>query len=328
MCSNLQFSTPPGRIVKNEATIKKTITNSALIRGYVSWSVQNMTFSSRIVIAVAGVLLFAASPGFAASPSTQPTTDDGSLYLLTPRQLSAGAHHTRHAELFSRGIDGINLSVLRGVDKAQSTAMDGGGYFVGVHARPAESPIGYPLVLFGHPLLDPPRKTSYCSGSSYTAFIEALDLLYPHGGSRLSPDRAEAMRMQEPDGGRREDWVKFWGIWNADGPGCQFALVQYSHMGVRVDPKDARPGDFMNINWVSGLGHSTVFLGWHVDSTGKKSVLYWASQKGTNGLGDQMSALSKIRSVKIIRLTHPENLFHFDPATKIDRHVEGDKIDW
>src|SRR5439155_25430026 len=151
---------------------------------------------------------------------TQPTSDDGTPYVLSAAQHSAGAHHTRHAELFSRGVDGINLLVLRDIDKDQSTAPAGGGYFVGVKAQPPESPIGYPLALFGKPLLAPPRTTSYCSGSSYTACIEAMNLLYADDSpSRLSADRFEAMRMQEPDGGRREDGVKFWGHWNADGPG-------------------------------------------------------------------------------------------------------------
>ena len=104
---------------------------------------------------------------------------------------------------------------------------------------------------------------------------------------RISPERFEAMRMQELDGGRREDWVKFWGLWNADGPGCHYALVQYSGAGSEIAPIHARPGDFMNINWKSGLGHSVVFLGWHKDSEGKKHVLFWSSQMGTNGLGDQ-----------------------------------------
>src|SRR5204862_294184 len=116
----------------------------------------------------------------------------------------------------------------------------------------------------------------------------------------LSPARLEAMRMQEPDGGRREDGVKFWGHWNDDGPGCQFALVQYAHMAQQIDSKRARPGDFMNINWKSGLGHSTVFLGYVIGDDGRKSVMYWASQKGTNGLGDQVSSIDKIKSVKIV----------------------------
>ena len=280
----------------------------------------------RIAACLFAVAVIAASARGAST--TQPTTDDATTYVLTDDQLAAGPHHTRNAELFSRGIDGFNLAVLRGIDKAQSTALDGGGYFVGVKATPAESPIGYPLNLFCKPLLAPPRTTSYCSGSSYTAFIEALNLICPDGGSRISPDRLEAMRMQEPDGGRREDGVKFWGHWNDDGPGCQYALVQYSQMGREIAPKHARPGDFMNINWKSGLGHSTVFLGWKIAADGSKSVLYWASQKGTNGLGDQLSSVDKIASVKIVRLTDPDKLFTFDPATTVNRKVPGDKIDW
>jgi hypothetical protein len=122
--------------------------------------------------------------------------------------------------------------------------------------------------------------------------------------------------------------VKFWGHWNDDGPGSQYALVQYSGAGEEITPQHARPGDFMNINWTSGLGHSVVFLGWYKDDGRKKHVLYWSSQKGTNGLGDQMSALEKIKSVKIVRLMHPENLLTFDISAPVNRKVAGDSIDW
>ena len=275
------------------------------------------------------IMLLATLVRAAPAPTTQPTRDDGTPYLLAADQLTAGAHHTRHAEVFSRGVEGINVLVLRAIDRVQATAPDGGGYFIGVKAQPAESPIGYALALDGKPLLNPPRKTSYCSGSSYTAFIETLNLIYPNGElARLSPERFEAVRMQESDGGRREDGVKLWGHWNDDGPGCQYALVQYAGgMGVEINPPHARPGDFMNINWKSGLGHSTVFLGWHVDAAGKKSVLYWASQKGTNGLGDQESAVGSIVSVKIVRLVSPEKVFTFDPAAKVNRKVAADSVE-
>jgi hypothetical protein len=254
--------------------------------------------------------------------------DPGTWCILTESQTSAGAHHTRHAELFGNDIPKNNLAVLQGIDKVQASAMDGGGYFVGVKAQPPESPIGYELKLFDKSLLSPPRKTSYCSGSSYSAFIEALNILLPDGAKKMSDDRLESLRMQEPDGSRREDGVKFWGHWNDDGFGSQFALVQYSGAGIEVKPKDARPGDFMNISWKSGLGHSVVFLGFYKDKDGTKKILYWASQKGTNGLGDQTSAIDKIKEVKIVRLVDPQKLFSFDPATKVDRTVPGDKIDW
>ena len=78
----------------------------------------------------------------------------------------------------------------------------------------------------------------------------------------------------------------------------------------------------------SGAGHSTVFLWWLIDAAGKKSVRYWASQKGTNGLGDQTSPVEKIRSVKIVRLVAPEKLLTFDVATPVNRKVAGDKVEW
>jgi hypothetical protein len=277
---------------------------------------------------VAVAILLVAHLALAQSPATQPTQDDGKLYLLTPTQLTAGAHHTRHAELFAQNLTGYNRLILRAIDKVQATAPDGGGYFIGIKAQPPESPIGYRLSLFTRPLLDPPRTTSYCSGSTYTAFIESLNLIFPDSAQRLSAERLEALRMQEPDGSRREDGVKFWGHWNDDGFGTHFALVQYSKMGEEIEPTRARPGDFANISWKSGHGHSVIFLGWHIDASNNKRILYWASQPGTNGLGDQMSSLDKIAQVKFVRLTHPENLFTFDPATKVNRKVPGDKLDW
>src|SRR6478672_10375892 len=121
--------------------------------------------NARIRFVIAPFLVLSISTASAA-PSTRPTVDDGSSHLLDDAQASAPPHHVRHAELYARGIDGINVLVLRAIDTVQATAMDGGGYFIGVKARPAESPIGYPLKLLGHPMLDPPRKSSYCSGTS------------------------------------------------------------------------------------------------------------------------------------------------------------------
>jgi hypothetical protein len=250
--------------------------------------------------------------------------------IVPAAALESGPHHTRHAELYGAYAPAFNLNVLKACDIVQATAMDGGGYFVGVKANPPESPIGYDLKLFGKPMLAAPRKTSYCSGASYTAFIEALNVEFQSdGAAKISNQRLEAMRMQEPDGGRREDGVKFWGLWNDDGPGSHEAAIQYAKMADEIKPIDARPGDFMNINWTSGVGHSVVFLGWHLDKDGNKCVRYWSSQKGTNGLGDQSSLLSKVKDVKIIRITHPENVFTFDPLTPVQRKgIAYDKVEW
>ena len=49
--------------------------------------------------------------------------------------------------------------VLRAIDRVQASAPDGGGYFIGLKADPLESPIGYPLRLFGRQMLLSPRTT-------------------------------------------------------------------------------------------------------------------------------------------------------------------------
>ncbi|MBD3376263.1 hypothetical protein GF406_14595 [candidate division KSB1 bacterium] len=254
------------------------------------------------------------------------TTDDGSWFILDSSQLP-GPHHTQHYERLGKTIDGINAYILKAIDTVQSKAMDGGTYFIGITADPPESPVTYNLKLFNRPLIEIPRQSSYCSGATYTAFIEAMNLMMPEGHASLSETHYEALRMQEPDGSRREDNVKFWGYWNADGFGNDFALVQYSQMGRPIEPRQCRPGDFVNISWKSGLGHSTIFLGWIKDNEDKK-LLYWSSQKGTNGYGDQATSLDEIKNIKAVRLVHPENIFNFDINTDVNLNVAGETIDW
>lgn len=254
--------------------------------------------------------------------------DNIKFRTLTKKDISDTAQHLNHYKTFSKYASGLNLKVLKAIDKVQAHAMDGGTYFIGLKANPPESPVNYEVKLFGKSLITPPRKSSYCSGSTYAAFIETLNSIYPKGGKKLTAERLEALRMQEPDGGRREDWVKFWGIWNADGFGCQYGLVQYGNMGIDIKPEDAMPGDFANISWTSGNGHSVIFLGWYVNDKGEKGVLYWSSQKRTNGYGDQFSLISDISNIKIARLTKPENIFKFDIYKPVDKKIPGDIINW
>ncbi len=279
-------------------------------------------FTTLIIITLAAGLGFA--PG--AKSQKQNKHKSSKWLLLKPEDITKDPHNLNHFKIFSKYAKGYNLDVLRAVDSVQAHAMDGGGYFTGMTAKPTESPVGYELKLFGKSLLDPPRTTSYCSGSSYAVLITALDFIFPNGAKKLSPKRLEAMRMQEPDGGRRNDWIKFWGIWNADGFGSEYALVQYGNMGVQIKPEDARPGDFMNISWKAGLGHSVVFLGWYVDKDNQKYLMYWSSQKGTNGYGDQVVPLSRIENVKIVRLTKPANIFKLNVKQEVNKDVPGDKI--
>jgi hypothetical protein len=241
------------------------------------------------------------------------------LSLLAVVGVKLPMYHLQHERVFADYTSDINRAVLASVDKIQATAPDGGGYFIGVKAVPAESPIGVPICLFGQPLLNPPRGTSYCSGATYSALIGALDTLLFSRNAELSVDRQEAIRMQEPNGGRREDMVKLWGWWNADGPGSLYALALYTKMGERVGALEAEPGDFCNINWVKGPGHSVVFLGWDSTPEGEPTMRYWSSQKGTNGLGDQTSTLASMSGIVFTRLTHPERIFEFDPSKKMER---------
>jgi hypothetical protein len=256
-----------------------------------------------------------ALPLLPAAPT--PTPDDGKKFYLRAEDIASKAQHLDHDRIFGKYVSGFNRLVLQGIDTVQKNAPDGGGYFIGPHATPPESPIGYALSLFGSPLLVPPRPTSFCTGASYAAFIEALNLIFAGSFSPLSPERAEALRMQEPDGSRRQDGVKFWGRWNGDDYGNLQALVNYSGLGVVVSEKQARPGDFMNISWKNGRGHAVVFLGWFRAKDGSQNVLYWSSQTGTNGLGDQLADIGRIAETRIVRLTRPERLFTFDvaPAT-------------
>jgi len=256
------------------------------------------------------------------------TTDDGTRLILQDSDLAAGTHHIRHAEIFAKYSNGYNLKILDGIDIVQATAPDGGGYFASIKAVPPEAPVGYPLKIFNEVLFEPQRSTSYCSGSTYAAFIEGINLLYENKKPELSYPQFEALCMQEPEGGRREDTVKFWGKWNDDGYGNQFALVQYSKIGKKINPVNARPGDFMNISWANGGGHSVVFLGWYQDGKGEKNLLYWSSQTRTNGFGDELVSLDKIREVMTVRLAKPDNIFSFNVETNVDRKVTGDKLNW
>ena len=248
--------------------------------------------------------------------------------VLPPEATKLPIYNQMHLKTFGPHAPRLNQLVLEAVDKVQATQPDGGGYFIGITATPAESPVGYPLALLNTKLLEPPRTTSYCSGSSYAVFIEAMNLAFKNHAPTLSQIQLEAMRMQEPDGGRREDKVKFWGWWNANGPGSNYALVQYAGIGQRVKPSEALPGDFLNINWKSGLGHSVVFLGWALNDLGQKCVMYWSSQKRTNGFADDLAPITTVSDVVFTRLTHPELIENFDPNTPVDTKVNGDAIDW
>jgi hypothetical protein len=233
-------------------------------------------------------------------------------------------NHTNLCNIFAQYITGYNLYVLKAIDHIQRKFQDGGTYFTGIKSNPPESPIGYNLKFMGKELLNAPRTSSYCSGATYTAFIECMNLILD--SVHLDSIRYDAIRMQEWDGGRREDGIKLWGNWNADGYGSYDALVSYSGIGIEIKPEEAIPGDFMNISWKSGNGHSVVFLGWHKEKD-QTSLVYWSSQKSTNGLGIVEVNIDKIKDVVLVRITEPENILSFNPSNKVD-HATGQNLEF
>jgi hypothetical protein len=224
--------------------------------------------------------------------------------------------HTSHEKIFGEHASDYNRYILRAIDKIQGKAINGGGYYTNLKDKSKESPIGYPLKIFNHPLIKPPRTTSYCTGATFAAFIEALNLIYPHGNTRLTPDRYEALRMQEMNGTRRKDFVKVWGNWNTQW-GAQYVMIKYLEMGKIVSQREARPGDFINILFKGGGGHSAIFLGWYKNENRETQLLYWSSQPETNGISDHSVPTSKISKLAIVRLNDPGKIFNFHVSKQI-----------
>lgn len=284
-------------------------------------------FLRKLVVATLVVIWMMQGCGNRSEKKVAPTQSTNERLVLDSTDLRKGTHHMRHHEVFGKYVEGINEYVLMGIDEVQASAPGGGGYFADVNAQPPESPVGYDLTFLGKKLLDAPRKTSYCSGATYAAFIEALNFLYRDTRKKLPDAQYEALRMQEPDGSRRNDGVKMWGKWNNNGYGNYDALVAYSGIGKKISPVKARPGDFMNISWKDGGGHSVIFLGWYRDLKDKKHVVYWSSQKRTNGFGNDVVPLSRIAKVVVVRIKKPGKIFSFSPNQEI-QHTKGEEIKW
>jgi len=247
----------------------------------------------------------------------------GSPFFLNKKDLN-DLNHTNFETVLGKYVSGYNRYVLKAIDKIQKKFPNGGGYFIGIKAVPTESPIGYDLKFMGKELLKAPRTTSYCSGASYTAFIESLNLILD--SLELDSIRYDAIRMQEWYGSRRHDGVKLWGNWNADGYGSFDAMVSYSGIGIKINPEQAMPGDFMNISWKSGIGHSVVFLGWFKEND-LNYIVYWSSQKSTNGLGMDKVNIDKIKDVVAVRISEPNKILSFNPANGVE-HTSGQNLEF
>jgi len=251
------------------------------------------------------------------------TSANDSVFYLNKQDID-NLNHTNFRDVFGNKILGYNKYVLKAIELIQKKFPDGGGYFIGLKADPPESPIGYNLKFMGSELLNAPRTSSYCSGASYTAFIESLNLILD--SVSLDSIRCDAIRMQEWNGSRREDGVKLWGNWNADGYGSYDAMVSYTGIGIKINPEQARPGDFVNISWKSGIGHSVVFLGWYKEN-GQNFICYWSSQKSTNGISVTTANVDRIKDLVVVRIIHPEKILSFNPENKV-QHTTGQNLDF
>lgn len=240
-----------------------------------------------------------------------PTTNNQDWFFLSLETTDFEIQNTNHYQFYSDYVTGYNRFILKAIDLVQSTAMDGGGYFIGKYADPPESPIGYELSLFNYPIIDPPRTTSFCTGATYATFIEAMNEIYDGTPVFLSSERMDALRMQEFDGSRRDDFCKFWGYWNAPA-GNVLSLTRYSEVGTEITPRDARPGDFVFIQNKNGTGHLVVFLHYFFDEDMEIHMKYWSSQNRTDGMGDASSEWENIDYIKVVRLTNPIDIFLFD----------------
>lgn len=213
----------------------------------------------------------------------------------------------------------IAHEILKSVDQIQSRFPDGGGYFMGIKGDPPECPVGFPVDFLGSALVKPTRTTSYCSGASYTVLMLSLSRLVQTDHRTLTQAQSDAIRMQNANGSRREDEEKLWGWWNADGPGSYYALCEYTRMGRRVQPAEAKAGDFVNISWKKGAGHSAIFLGWEKASDGTPGMTFWSSQGSTKGFAKLTVSQDTVADYVFVRLENPSAIFDLDPNKQMKR---------
>lgn len=248
----------------------------------------------------------------------------GSLWLLNEAQASLPAKHTRHESAYGSGAIGEGLWVLRGIDEAQKRAPKEDAWWVGPKEIPLESPVGFPLDLWGRSIFKPERTTSFCSGATYAALLLGMQKQRP-ADPGLTNDAVESLRQTEADGSRRNDQIGFWGVWNGYGAGLYWALTDLTGAGIRVKPEEFRPGDFVQIYWTPKTGHSTVFLGWHQNSKGERFMRIWSSQKGTSGMGDWNVPVKRLFGLVGVRLTDSIRVLSAPVGTFPRSGPDGDK---
>ncbi len=126
------------------------------------------------------------------------------------------------------------------------------------------------VILGGRPVMKgEPQGRTYCCGLTLEVFYRALEALGLESSfSNINPDEFKRL------------W--FCTELYARGPGD--ALEAY-HLGRKVTPDEALPGDFVQIWRHNKSGHSVIFVGWQYDNEGRrKAIHYWSTQTGTQGI--------------------------------------------
>jgi len=127
---------------------------------------------------------------------------------------------------------------------------------------------------------------TYCCGLTLEVFLKTYkDWLQDSGIEESSAPLSAA------------DWKEFKRLWfvvDLSGPGPSAALEEYE-IGESIDPKEAVPGDFLQIwrtpnNKGKVSGHSVIFLDWvRSEDSGKPiGIRYWSTQTSTNGIGENV----------------------------------------
>ncbi|MEY4616851.1 MAG: hypothetical protein RJB66_1811 [Pseudomonadota bacterium] len=161
-----------------------------------------------------------------------------------------------------------------------------------------------------------PEKASpsFCSGATYTAFLQLLSVLQKQDGLALSDEVQKLLLVSgQPDGSG------VWGRWNANGPGTArlFFELGLGRNFTMEKLSEAKPGDFLKIFWNDEIGakeqgHSVIFTGLRQKEL-VRELCFWSSNKPSlesseGGRGEKCVNVAKIRFGLFSRLEHPERL--------------------
>jgi hypothetical protein len=144
---------------------------------------------------------------------------------------------------------------------------DGSGY-----CGLAESGVPELIVHKGVVVLPASRGGSYCCGFT---FLVAMKVAQQRG---LMADKEpyQIKRFQR-------EW---YGATKASAEKQLALAIENLGIGCEIDPREAKPGDFVAYQRTRGAGHSVVFLDWIRDQDVIVGFRYRSSQASTSGVGD------------------------------------------